>query len=116
MLRFWQHWNYSIVLLAAYLGVFHMWPYLDRMGVIVSGLVVALILGGISLYAALRGYFANRVDFIAHTVVLLDILLEATLLPLHQGYSFYGCAVAFALVIGAYRSRCLRQPVPVVVP
>lgn len=116
MLRFWQHWNYSLVLLAAYLGTFHLWLHLDKTGVLVSGLLIALVLGVISLFAALQGYFANRVDFIAHSVVLVDIVLEATLIPLHQGLSFYGCAVAFALVIGAYRSWCLRQPVPVVIP
>jgi len=114
MLRFWQHWNYSIVLLAAYLGTFHLWLLLGTGGVVASGLAIGLLLGGISLVAAMQGYFANRIDFIAHSVVILDILLESTVITLHDGYSFYGCAAAFAIVIGAYRSWCLRQPVPIV--
>lgn len=114
MIRFWQHWNYSLVLLAAYLGTFHLWLHLDKSGVMASGLLVALVLGVISLVAALHGYFANRVDFIAHSVVIVDILLEATLIPLHKGLSFYGCAVAFTVVIGAYRCWCLRHPAPVI--
>jgi hypothetical protein len=116
MLRFWQHWNYSLVLLAAYLGTFHLWLHLDQTGVLVSGLLITVVLGVISLFAAVQGYFANRVDFIAHSVVILDIILEATIIPAHSGLTFYFCAIGFALVIGAYRSRCLRQPAPVDTP
>lgn len=113
IIRFWQHWNYSLVLLAAYLGTFHLWLHLGTGGVVASGLAITLVLGGISLIAAMQGYFANKVDFIAHSVVILDILLESTVVSLHEGYSFYGCAVAFAIVIGAYRSWCLHQPAPI---
>lgn len=112
MLRFWQHWNYSLVLLAAYIGTFHFWLVSDGTTIFVSGMVVAAVLGIMSLIFALHGYFANRVDFIAHSVVIVDILLEATIIPAHSGLTFYICAIGFAIVIGAYRARCLRQPLP----
>ncbi|MCD6049565.1 MAG: hypothetical protein K0Q55_968 [Verrucomicrobia bacterium] len=112
MLRFWHHWNYSLVLLAAYIGTFHFWLVSDGGTVLVSGLLSALVLGILSLFAAVQGYFVNRVDFIAHSVVIVDILLEATIIPAHSGLTFYLCAIGFAVVIGGYRFWCLRQPFP----
>ncbi len=110
MIRTWQHWSFSLLLLAAYLGIFHLWLNLSHGGIMASGVLASAVLSGLLLQAYLRGYFANRLDLFAHAVVILDVLLEATLIPMHEGLSFYGCAVAFAVVIGAYRAYHLRQP------
>lgn len=110
MIRLWQHWSFSLVLLAAYLGTFHLWLRLTSGGIVASGLLVSMVLGGLLLQAYRRGYFANRLDLFGHAIVILDILLEATVIPVHEGLTFYGCAAGFALVIGAYRAYHLRQP------
>lgn len=107
--RFWHHWNFSLVLLLAYLGIFHLWLNLNHAGIVASGALASLVLGGLLLQAALRGYFASRFDLLAHAFVILDVLIEATVIPFHEGLSFYGCAAAFAIVIGGYRAWLLRQ-------
>lgn len=110
MIRFWQHWNFSFVLLAAYLGTFHLWLKLDHSGVAASGLIMTAVLSGLLWQAARRHYFANAIDQGIHAVVILDILLEATIIPMHEGLTFYICAAGFAVIIGAYRAWCLRPP------
>jgi hypothetical protein len=110
MIRTWQHWSFSFILLAAYLGIFHLWLKLGHQGIVASGILASGVLGGLLLQAALRGYFANGLDLFTHAVVILDVLVEAILIPLHEGLSFYGCAAGFALVIGVHRSYHLRRP------
>lgn len=110
MLRLWQHWSFSLLLLAAYLGVFHLWLKLPAASVPAAGLLAALVLSGLLLQAYLREYFANRVDLFAHAVVIVDILFESNLAMMHEGYGFYYCAAGFALVIGAYRAYQLSRP------
>lgn len=110
MIRFWQHWNFSLILLAAYLGVFHLWMKMPPANVMGSGLLAAFVLSGLLLQAALRGYFANRIDLFAHAIVIVDIVFESSLSLMHEGYTFYYCALGFAVVIGTYRAYQLNRP------
>jgi hypothetical protein len=55
------------------------------------------------------GYFGNRWDAFLHLTVILDILLEATLIPAHQTVGYVWCALAFAAVIGGYRAFIFRR-------
>ena len=45
----------------------------------------------------------------------MDVLLEALLVPVHVGYGFYGCALAFSIVIGGYRLHAWKKEHPPVV-
>ncbi|HEY1172398.1 MAG TPA: hypothetical protein VGH19_13605 [Verrucomicrobiae bacterium] len=112
MNRFWRQWNFSLILLVAYLGTFHLWLRLNPSGVMASGLLMATVLSGLLWQASLRGYFANKIDLGIHASVILDIALEATIIPMHEGLTFYVCAAGFAVIIGAYRAWCLRSPAP----
>ena len=64
--------------------------------------------------AARRRYFFNRWEALLHGLVILDILLEGTLLHDHQSHGFYFCALGFTSVIVAYRlhlsKSALRVP------
>lgn len=110
--RFWRQWNFSLILLAAYLGTFRLWLHLESGAVMASGLLVAAVLSGLLWQGSLRGYFANKIDLCIHASVILDIALEATIIPMHEGLTFYWCAAGFAVIIGAYRAWCLRSPAP----
>lgn len=103
-----RRWGFSIVLLGAYLAVFHSWMHLGPEAVIASGLTTALLLAGVMVYVARTGYFANRWDAFGHTSVIIDIALES-FIRLHDGLGFYLCAAGFALVIGLYRRMLLRR-------
>lgn len=106
---FMARWHYSLVLLVAYLGVFHTWIYAS------SRTAIAVI--GVSACAALvlymllaPHYFANGMDRLAHGMVILDLLLEALLPIIHDHYGFYLCALAFTVIVGWHRARVLSRP------
>lgn len=100
-------WYFSLILLAGYLGVFHLWNVLPRGGIVLSALVAVGILGALFARAARRGYFVNRWDALGHASVLLDIAAEGWAVSWHSGYSFYLCALAFVGVVGGYRAAQL---------
>ncbi len=101
-----QRWSFSIAVGVAYLAVFHGWRVLPREGIIASGIVATLLLA--TFMAWNRKYFLNQWDALFHALVIVDILLEALLIPVHDHYGFYFCAVAFALVVGGYRAHLLQ--------
>jgi hypothetical protein len=98
-----KSWWFSQVLLVAYLGVFQIWLWVPRAAIVSSGLVWVTSLGWLWKYAWKTRYFRNRWDALAHLAVILDVLLEATLIPAHGHLGFYWCAAAFVGVIGGYR-------------
>ncbi len=106
---FLRRWGFSLCLLLTYLAVFHLWGVLDRGGILAVTFGATGILSGFFLRAWKRGYFQNHWDAAAHASVLLDLILEGTLVSYHSGHGFYLCAAAFALVLGGYRVSQLRR-------
>lgn len=102
-------WWFSLTLLALYLATFHLWLAMERTGIIASGLVATAIMSGLLVQALRTRYFLNFWDGFWHATVILDVLLEATLIRWHSGYSFYLCALAFVLVVGGYRAWLFRR-------
>lgn len=106
-------WQASWLLLIAYLALFHAWLWLPRMWVVLTGVVGPVVLVTMLLGFAQRGYFANTWDLAFHLVVVSDLLFESLFVKLHEGYSFYGCALGFGLVVGGYRFlRKFASPLP----
>ena len=92
---------FNLLLLAGYLGFFHLslvfdFPWSLLIGVVVASLLTALCVKN-------RHLFINRFEFLIYLVVPVDILLES-LIPLHEGYSFYGCALSFWMLFILYRT------------
>ena len=102
-------WVYSAAMLVGYLGIFHLWMHVDRPAIILSGLAWAAVFG-FAAWHFRRSQFINKMDAQAHGIIVLDVILEAVLIPTHDHYGFYLCAIAFALVLGGYRVYKLRQP------
>ena len=98
-----KRWYFGLVLLLAYLGAFNLWHVLNASWTVVSSIGITVLLVTLLAAAARRGYFFNRWEALLHGLVILDILLEGTLLPVHQSRGFYFCALGFAGVIAAYR-------------
>ena len=108
-----ERWGYSLLLLAGYLAVFHLWFGSGRPWIVATGLVSA---GGMAwgfMWAVGRSYFLNRWDALGHSLVILDVVLEAFLIREHDHLGFYLCAAAFALVLGGYRAWLWRGIVDV---
>lgn len=100
-------WSFSLILLAGYLGVFHLWNVLPRGGIVASALAVIGVLGVLFARASRRGYFVNAWDALWHASVLVDIAVEGWAVAWHSGYGFYLCALAFVGVVGGYRAAQL---------
>lgn len=92
-----------MILGTAYFGAFHLWIFLPPTGIIGSGLAITAALSALFICFRQRDYFRNACDQFAHGVVILDILLEAILIPVHDHHGFYWCALGFASVIVAHR-------------
>ena len=103
-----KKWSFSLLLGAAYLGVFHLWTFSDRIVITISGLLATLLLGIGFAFALKQHYFLNRWDALLHAVVILDIFLEAIFIKVHDQFGFYLCAAAFAIVVGGYRAYLNR--------
>ena len=104
-----RKWNFSFLLLIAYLGSFHIWMFLSYPLVIFSGLCVSMLLCVTGYFFYKSGYFANIFDVFWHLTVIIDLVLECTLPIQHDHFNFYYCALAFALVVGGYRVYALRK-------
>ena len=96
-------WWFSVLLGLAYLAVFNLWREVSVPWIVISGLGVSACLGALFLIAAKHRYFLNRWDGLFHASVILDIVLEATLIKGHEHVGFYFCAAAFAVVLVGYR-------------
>ena len=103
-----KKWSFSLLLGAVYLGVFHLWTFLDGIGIPISGLLATLLLGIAFALALKRHYFLNRWDALLHATVILDIFLEAIFIKVHDHVGFYLCAAAFAIVVVGYRTYLSR--------
>jgi len=104
-----KRWWFSLVLTTIYLAVFNLWFVLSRSWVVASGVIAGACLMATFRLAQRHGFFANVWDGLLHLTVILDILLEAVLIPTHHAKGFYLCALAFALVVGGYRFYCLKR-------
>ena len=102
-------WWYTLAMLGVYLAVFHIWMPFARGHAALFGLVASFGLFAGALEARRRGYFVNNYDFGFHGIVVLDVVLEGLLVPVHAGYGFYWCALAFAVAIGGYRTSAWRK-------
>ena len=112
-----RNWNYSLGMLVTYFCVFAVWRiFPSRACFLVVGTVAVLALIAGMIRAAKAGYFVNRVDRSAHALVIFDLILEtlsfelfrfvqpeAVLEQFHGNLNFFGCTVAFAVVIGVHR-------------
>ena len=105
--------GFNLILVALYLGFFHLCLATQFPISLFIGLVIAATMS----YLCVRFYrlFTNRYEFLFYLALPLDVVLEG-LIPFHSGYSFYGCAAAFWLVFVAYRiyrsvvsNECLRD-------
>lgn len=104
--RFVRNWWFSVLMLIAYIAVFHLWLWdASPLSPFISATVWAIFFAAL-LYAQ-RTYFINAWDRAFHAIVIIDVLVES-LIPFHSGYGFYLCAAAFAIVIGGYRYYLLR--------
>jgi len=101
--NFIRNWWFGLVLGFFYLAVFNLWQVVDRKWIVLSSLLVSLALLAMLLSAIRQKYFLNRWDALLHASVILDILVEGTLIAEHQSRGFYLCALGFAVVIGGYR-------------
>jgi hypothetical protein len=102
-------WWFSILVGLAYLAVFNLWRAVSAPWIVVSGVGVSACLGALLMVAAKQRYFFNLWDGIFHASVILDIVLEATLIKGHEHVGFYLCAAAFAVVLVGYRLWWLRS-------
>lgn len=103
-----ERWGYSLLLLAGYLAVFHLWFGSGRAWILATGLAIASLMSWGFARAALGSYFLNRWDALGHAFVILDVVLEAFLIREHDHLGFYLCAAAFAVVLGGYRAWLWR--------
>ena len=104
-----DRWSFSLILLAGYLGVFHLWNVLPHGGNVLTTLMTVGLLAGLFVRAARRGYFVNRWDAFWHAGVLVDIAAEGLAVSWHSGQGFYLCALALVLVVGGYRASKLAS-------
>lgn len=96
-------WGFSASILFIYLAVFHVWMPFPQVATALLGVITAFGMTIGTFEWRRRGYFVNNLDHFGHLVVALDVLLEGLLVPVHVGYGFYWCALAFSVVIGGYR-------------
>jgi hypothetical protein len=102
-------WGFSLGLLVGYLLIFQLWMGADRQFIVSSGILWGLVFGVWLMVSWRNAYFVNRLDFLAHWGVVIDVLLEALLLVSHDHLGFWLCGLGFAIVIGGYRISILRR-------
>lgn len=112
-----RRWDYSLWMLVTYVSVFVLWRAVPtRIAYVSIGLVAVIGLALGLRRAVMQRYFVNRVDLSAHVLVIADLLLEtfafevfrffqptAVASQFHDNNNFFGCSLAFALIIGVHR-------------
>lgn len=118
-----RDWSYSLQMLVCYVSVFLFWrAFPSRVGFVAAGLLTCGFLIAGMIRAAKRGYFINRVDLSAHALVIIDLVLESfafeflsffqphtVVEQFHNNTNFFGCSLAFSLIIGIHRGLLLRR-------
>jgi uncharacterized transporter YbjL len=72
------------------------------------GCAFGCLLSGLMIQAWRSAYFLNQWDAFLHWVIVLDIFLEAILIPSHDHWGFLLCGLAFGTVIVSYRNHQLK--------
>lgn len=104
-----KHWSFSLLFGSIYLLIFNLWLVLSRGWIVASGITATLALLALFAIAVRARYFINFWDGLLHFVIIMDVLLEAILIPIHHARGFYLCALAFAAVIVGYRFYARRR-------
>ena len=89
----------SFYLLVVYLAYFHVLNATppDQIKFVGAGFATAWL----ASCFVFQTCFRNRFEFAIHTLVTIDFYLES-LIPFHQGNSFYYCAAGFWIVFLVY--------------
>ena len=91
---------FNTLMLGCYLGFFHLVQHVPFPASAIVG--VLFTHGMIATSYLFQDVFLNRWEVAFYLILPLDIALES-LVPIHQGYSFYFCATAFWCVFLGYR-------------
>jgi len=89
----------SAILLAVYLGFFHSLVVAKPEQVQMFGAGFSVI--WMFVCFLFQSSFRNRFEFGIHMLLVVDFVLES-LVPVHDGYGFYFCALAFWSVFWVY--------------
>ena len=104
-----KRWSFSLLLGSVYLLIFNLWLVLPHAWIVASGITATLALLALFALAVRARYFINVWDSLLHFLVIIDVLLEAILIPTHQARGFFLCALAFAALIAGYRFYARRR-------
>lgn len=116
-------WSYSFWMLFSYVVLFLAWyEFPSRVMFLISGFAVLAGLVASLWKVRSTGYFVDKVDQRLHWLVIADVLFEtisfeafklfqpfADVELFHRNTHFFGCASAFALLIGSYRLFAARR-------
>ena len=100
----------NLILLTLYLLFFHLCLGAESSTCITYGFIFSA--ATLAVCFKFKAVFKNRYEFLFYTVLALDIFIEG-FIPLHEGYSFYGCAAGFWTVFllyhftGTNKFKCL---------
>ena len=89
----------NIPLIAIYLLFFHTCLWVDSSIYYLVGIGYSIL--WIIACILLKKIFKNQYEFLFYQLVALDIFIEG-FIPLHEGYTFYYCALAFWAVFTIY--------------
>ena len=121
-----SRWYYSFGMLVSYVTLFAVWKFFPSRLAFVGVGGFAIVALAIGMVRAIRsGYFANRIDLGLHIYVIVDLFLEtfafevfriaqpyAVVEQFHNNTNFFGCALAFTILIGGYRWFALSRAQP----
>ena len=116
-----SRWWISVLLMLIYVAAFYTWQALGAtLPILLTIAPLALVLGILMVIGSRTAYFVSTLDHLVHLAVILDLLVEGVLASVlyidgaGNDLSFYGCAVAFSVVIILYRTYRLHlhKPLP----
>jgi hypothetical protein len=102
-----NRWIYSGLLAIGYLLAFVAMTFSNPHSFAV-GCGFGCLLSILMIQAWRSGYFINQWDAFWHWAVVLDVFLEAILIPSHDHWGFLLCWLAFGMVIASYRIHQLK--------
>ena len=116
-----SRWWISVLLMLIYVAAFYTWQALgSTLPILLTIGPLVLVLGTLMVIGSRTAYFVSTLDHLVHLAVILDLLVEGVLASVlykdgaDNDLSFYGCAVAFSVVILLYRTYRLHlhKPLP----